>query len=108
MKYVRGLNDRYHCTNCLRGWYGKKLNKANLDLRSTPELVLDERPSDVFAAIYICGVYKRGYPRTNYRHNLHAAVLPREGAEDTFAFEDWRLEVRNGLVLPIPAESELP
>jgi hypothetical protein len=41
-------------------------------------------------------------------HNLHAAVLPRHGAQDTFAFEYWRLEVRNGLFLPIPAESELP
>ena len=24
MKYVRGLNNRHHCTNCLRGWYGKR------------------------------------------------------------------------------------
>jgi hypothetical protein len=69
---------------------------------------LDERPSDAFAAIYICGVYKRGYPRTNYPHNLHAAVLPRDGAQDAFAFKNWRLDVRIGLFLPIPAESELP
>jgi hypothetical protein len=48
---------------------------------------------------------KRGYPRTNYPH---AAVLPRDGAQDTFAFKNWRLDVRNGLFLPIPAESELP
>jgi hypothetical protein len=108
MKYVRGLNDRQHCTNCLRGWYGKRLNKANPELRSTPELVLDERPADAYRAIYICGVYKRGYPKTNYPHNLHAAILPQPGAQDVFAFENWRLQVRNGLFLPIPAESELP
>ena len=108
MKYVHGLNDRYHCTNCLRGWYGKKLNKANPDLLDSPELVLDERPSDAYRAIYICGVYKRGYPKTNYPHNLHAAILPSDGARDTFVFENWRLEARNGLLLPIPAEVELP
>ena len=108
MKYVRGLNDRYHCTNCLQGWYGKKLNKANPELRSTPELSLDERPREAFQAIYICGVYKRGYPKTNYPHNLHAAILPQEGKEDDFAFENWRLEIRNGVYLPIPAETELP
>ncbi len=56
----------------------------------------------------ICGINKRDYPRTNFPHNLHAAVLPRPGAADTFVFENWRLEARNGLFLPLPAEVELP
>lgn len=108
MKYVRGLNDQHHCTNCLRGWYSKKLNKANPDLPTTLELVLDERPGDTFEALYVCGVSKRGYPKTNYPHNLHAAIVPRIGAEDSFVFENWRLEVRNGVLYPIPDESQLP
>ena len=108
MKYVRGVNDRHHCTNCLRGWYGKKLNKANSALRCTPELVLDERSTNSFQAIYICGVSKPGYPNSNYPHNLHAAILPKANAEDRFSFERWKLDVQHGMFLPIPAESELP
>lgn len=108
MKYVRGVNDQHHCTNCLRGWYGNRLNKANRSLLATPDLVLDERPLSSFHAIYICGVYKQGYPKSNYPHNLHAAVLPRQGAEDRFQFENWTLDVRNGIFLTIPLESELP
>ncbi|MDW7712602.1 MAG: hypothetical protein SCH98_19225 [Deferrisomatales bacterium] len=30
------------------------------------------------------------------------------GQISEFAFEDWRFTIENGLVLPIPAESELP
>ncbi len=56
----------------------------------------------------ICGINKRDDPRTDYPHNLHAAVLPRPGAADTFVFKNWRLEARNGLFLPIPAEMEIP
>lgn len=108
MKYVRGVNEKHHCTNCLRGWYGKKLNRSNDNLRNTPELILDERPVEAYEAIYICGVYKRGYPRTNYAHNLHAAILPKPGENDQFAFEDWNLEVRNGVFLPIPSKTDLP
>jgi hypothetical protein len=108
MKYVRGLNEQHHCTNCLRGRYSKKLNKANPDLPTTPELILDERAVDSFEALYVCGVSRRGYPKANYPHNLHAAILPQVGAEGTFVFENWRLEVRNGVFLPIPDESHLP
>ena len=35
MKYVHGLNDRYHCTNCLRDWYGKEGSGVVFGQRST-------------------------------------------------------------------------
>jgi hypothetical protein len=108
MKYVHGFNERHHCTNSLRGWYGRKLNKANPDLLRTPEIVLDERRPTEYSAIYICGVSKRGYPKRNYPHNLHAVVIPSPGASDTLVFDAWHLTVRDGRFLPIPEEGALP
>ena len=108
MKYVSGVNDRYHCTNCLRGKYGKLLSKHNPALTSTPTLTLDEQSIESFAFIYICGVFKKGYPRTNYPHNLHAVIKPRAGSNDAFQFENWNLAVTNGVFEPIPGELDLP
>jgi hypothetical protein len=108
MKYVSRVNDRYHCTNCLGGKYGKLLSKHNLALGSTPTLTLDELPSGSYAYIYICGVLKKGYPRTNYAHNLHAVIKPFAGRMDQFQFENWKLAVTNGIFEPIPSESDLP
>ena len=41
MKYVTTVNDNYHCTNCLRGRYGKvlsdcrfRINKASVQIDS--------------------------------------------------------------------------
>jgi hypothetical protein len=107
-KYVSGVNDQYHCTNCLRGKYGMLLSKHNPILLSSPTLVLDERPSNLFSYIYICGVLKKGYPRTNYPHNLHAVIKPCTGSIDEFRFENWRLGVTNGVFEPIPSELDLP
>ncbi|QDV24638.1 hypothetical protein Q31a_29580 [Aureliella helgolandensis] len=108
MKYVTGVNDEKHCTNCLRGKYGKILSKHNTELEFTPMLTLNEQPLDSFSAIYICGVIKKCYPRSNYEHNLHTAIIPTAGRTDTFEFENWRLTVTNGLFEPIPSEVELP
>jgi len=107
-KYVTGINDQKHCTNCLRGPYGKILSKHNEELRASPVVVLDELQEGSFNAIYICGVIKKGYPRTNYEHNLHAAIQPMAGSNDSFLFENWRLTVTNGVFLTIPSEAELP
>lgn len=107
-KYVTGINDRYHCTNCLRGSYGKRLSKHNPDLGITPTLVLDEQQLGSFSFLYICGVIKKGYPRSNYPNNLHAVIRPVAGQQDYFCFANWRLQVSNGVFEPIPAESELP
>lgn len=108
MKYVRGVNLKHHCTNCLRGPYGKRLSKHNKELGSTPTLVLDEQPLDRYRSIYICGVAQQGYRRKeNYPHNLHTAILPAPGAEDTFEFENWKLSVENGKFIGIPSEASL-
>jgi len=108
-KYVSGVNDQYHCTNCIRGPYSKMLSKHNPDLPAQREIVLDEVDPNRFKAIYICGVSNNGYSRkANYDHNLHAAVLPKPGQSDRFTFESWRLSVENGLFLPIPKEEALP
>ena len=108
MKYVTGVNDEKHCTNCLRGKYGKRLSGHNRDLGNTPIITLDEQSSDSFSRVYICGVIKKGYPRSNYEHNLHAAIQPLHGAEDRFEFENWKLEIKNGKFLSIPEEESLP
>jgi hypothetical protein len=62
----------------------------------------------LFSYIYICGVLKKGYPRTNYPHNLHAVIKPCTGSIDEFRFENWRLGVTNGVFEPIPSELDLP
>jgi hypothetical protein len=108
MKYVKGVNDKYHCTNCLRGRYGKNLSKHNDRLATTPVVLLDEMPLQSYSAIYICGVINRGYPRTNYVHNLHAVIRPSLGQCDEFSFENWRLKVKNGIFEPIPSVNDLP
>jgi hypothetical protein len=108
MKYVSGVNDQYHCTNCLRGKYGKLLSKHNLALASNTTLILNEQFVDRYSFIYICGVHKKGYPRTNYPHNLHAVIRPSFGTADVFQFENWHLSVTNGVFQPIPNENDLP
>lgn len=84
------------------------LSKHNAELSVSPVVAFDELQEDSFKAIYICGVIKKGYPRTNYEHNLHAAIQPMPGSKDSFEFENWRLSVTNGVFLPIPSELELP
>lgn len=108
MKYVTGINHARHCTNSLRGRYGRLLSGHNEALNSTPTLILDEQPAGTFGYIYICGVSKRGYPRTNYTHNLHAVIKPDFGNEDTLQFENWQLCVKNGVFEAMPSERDLP
>ena len=109
-KYVTGFNPAHHCTNSVRGRYSRKLSKHNNELTTSGIIVMDECHPDAFRAIYICGVAKKGYPKkTNYEHNVHAAICPQRGAADTWSFEKWRLNVRGGTFLYIPAsEQELP
>ena len=62
-----------------------------------------------FKAIYICGVIKKGYSqKKNYPHNVHAAIIPKKAAKDTWEFEGWKLEVENGVFSHIPSIEELP
>jgi hypothetical protein len=108
-KYVRAVNDRKHCTASLRGPYSQRLSRHNRDLLTEGKVILDEVPGDEFKAIYICGVARKGYSvKKNYPFNLHAAILPREGAKDAFEFNGWELCLENGIFLPIPREAELP
>ncbi len=70
---------------------------------------MDECATETFAAIYLCGVSSLGYKKkTNYPHNLHAAIFPRPGASDDFSFEDWHLSIENGIFTRIPQEIDLP
>ena len=109
MKYVTGANDSHHCTNVLRGPYSKKLSKHNPDVAPGVTVVCDEQPAGSFSALYVCGVAQQGYrQKQNYLHNLHLPILPAPGETSEFAFEDWRFTIRNGAVLPIPSEAELP
>lgn len=106
-KYVIDGNDKKHCTNCLKGKYSKKFSKHNENFNNDNIIVFDEENN--FKAIYICGVRNKGYSqKKNYPHNIHAAIIPKEGAKDTWEFEGWRLEVENGVFSHIPSIEELP
>lgn len=109
-KYVTGFNPKHHCTNSIRGRYSRKLSKHNKELATSEVIVMDEFPADSYRALYICGVARQGYARkTNYEHNLHAAISPLPGAVGTWSFEKWRIQVHGGVFLPIPASGqELP
>jgi hypothetical protein len=106
-KYVTGRNDLHHCTNSIRGRYSKKLTRLNRDFSQT--LVLDEMPVNSYSAIYVCGVSAAGYAQhKNYPHNVHLPIEPLPAHEDHWAFEDWTVTIRNGRILPIPSEHEIP
>lgn len=127
MKCVIGANDAHHCTNVLRGRYSKKSSKNNPDFAPGVPVACDEQPAGSFTALYVCGVAAQGYraplppdpwaPRhwalrgrrkQNYPHNLHLPIRPAPGHTSEFTFEDWRVTIESGVVLPIPTEAELP
>jgi hypothetical protein len=108
-KYVTGFNDRYHCTNSIRGRYSRKFSKNNPEFTNGGLLILDEQQLGSYEALYICGVSKSGYVRkANYPHNVHIAIRPEAGMVEAWSFEKWTIEVRNGRLLAIPAEEDLP
>jgi hypothetical protein len=109
-KYVTGFNPEHHCTNSICGLYSRKLTKHNKELTTSEIIIMDECPQDSYRALYICGVARQGYARkTNYQHNLHAAISPRRGAVETWLLEKWRLQIRGGVFLHIPTSvQELP
>lgn len=77
-----------------------------------PSLVMDEVLDGLYEAIYFCGVLKKGYLNknpleNNYRHNVHFAVRPQEGASDVWNFENWHVEIEGGVLERIPPTYEL-
>ncbi|MDY6228654.1 MAG: hypothetical protein SPH93_13515 [Clostridium sp.] len=106
-KYVVDGNDKYHCTNSLKGKYSKKFSKHNDNFNN--EKVIKFNEVDDFKAIYICGVISKGYSaKKNYPHNVHVAIIPKEGRTDKYNFEGWEIEVTNGYIDKIPEIEELP
>ena len=112
-KYVRSGRIEKHCTASIPGLYSKKFSgTSNRDLLSQPILCMDEVQEDIYEAIYFCGVLKKGYLhsdplKNNYRHNVHFAVRPLEGAHDVWDFENWHVEIENGILERIPETYEL-
>ena len=112
-KYVRGGRIEKHCTASIPGLYSKKFSgSSNRDLLSQPILHMDEVQEGLYEAIYFCGVLKKGYLhnnplKNNYRHNVHFAVRPMEGAHDVWDFENWHVEIENGIFERIPETYEL-
>jgi hypothetical protein len=106
-KYVTGFNEKYHCTNCIRGHYSRKFSKNNPKFARSSALLMDEQALGSYRAIYICGVSKHGYSKkTNYAHNVHVAICPDVGATEEWMFEEWTMRIRNGRLLPIPAKQD--
>ena len=112
-RYVKAGNIEKHCVNSIPGTYSKKFSGAsNHDLLNQPELVMDEVPEGKYEAIYFCGVLKKGYLnkdplKNNYSHNVHFAVKPLKGAHDTYDFENWHVEIEDGILEKIPTTYEL-
>ena len=108
-KYVQAGNDEKHCTNSLKGKYSKVFSKHNEQFNETSTILFNEQPEDSFKAIYICGVISKGYSaKKNYPHNVHLAIVPRKGATDTYEFEEWKIEIEDGIISHIPSVEELP
>lgn len=108
-KYVQDINDKKHCTNSLRGKYGKKFSKHNENFNKKTTIVFDEQPEDSFKAIYICGVANSGYAsKKNYLHNLHIAIISEKGTRCLFQSEKWQIEIEDGIISRIPEIEELP
>lgn len=108
-KYVAEGNDKKHCTNCLKGKYSKKFSKHNENFNNENTIVFDEVEEGSYKAIYICGVINKGYyKKANYPHNVHLAIIPKEGYNDVYEFEGWKVEIENGFVDRIIDIEELP
>lgn len=106
-KYVIDGNDKKHCTNSLKGKYSKKFSKHNENFNEDRVIIFDE--VEEFKAIYICGVINKGYSsKKNYPHNVHAAIIPKEGANDKWEFDGWEMSVENGYFDVIPEIEDLP
>ena len=107
-KYANGCNPQHHCTNAIRGKYSKRFSRLNKDFVSGQTIVLDEFPPDKWDAIYICGVSRNGYAKhKNYPHNVHVAIIPKDGASDHWEFEDWKMDVAGGVFERVPSEQEI-
>lgn len=107
-KYAFGCNPAHHCTNAIRGKYSKLFSRLNKDFIAKQTLLLDEYPSDSWDAIYICGVSANGYAQhKNYPHNVHAVLIPKEGAKDHWSFENWEMDIENAVFESIPAEADI-
>lgn len=106
-KYVVGFNERYHCTNCLRGPYSRRFSKArNPNLANDREIAFDEHTGH--HAIYICGVARKGYSvKKNYEHNVHLAIRHQHATVSVFRFERWHVELVNGEILAVPEQDQL-
>jgi hypothetical protein len=108
-KYAYVCNPSKHCTNAIRDWYGKKFSKNNPEFLPGTTIVFDEYDNKNWDAIYICGVSKNGYrAHSNYPHNVHAAIIPQNGASDQWEFENWRMNISNGVFERIPTAEEIP
>lgn len=108
-KYVHEGNDTKHCTNCLRGKYSKKFSKHNKSFNEETIIVFDEQDINSYKAIYICGVASKGYSvKKNYPHNLHLAIIPKKGYKDIYKFENWDIEIEDGIISYIPMIKEMP
>ncbi|WP_297439524.1 hypothetical protein [uncultured Clostridium sp.] len=105
-KYVVGVNDEKHCTASLKGKYSKKFSKHNEEMVAGGEIEFDEQKD--FKAIYICGVIKKGYSqKKNYIHNVHLVIIPKEGVKSSWKFDEWNVEIENGVISEIIDEDKL-
>lgn len=112
-KYVKAGNIDKHCTACLIGSYSKKFSgTSNLKMLEQTTVVMDEVADGQYEAIYFCGVLKTGYLhknplKNNYQHNVLFAIKPVKDVHDVYEFENWRVEIKGGLLERIPATYEL-
>ena len=81
----------------------------NENFNNETTIIFDEQPEDTFKAIYICGVISKGFSaKKNYPHNVHLAIIPKKGARCLYQFEEWIIEIEDGMISMIPEIEELP
>lgn len=108
-KYATGCNPIHHCTNAILGKYSKRFSRLNPEFTAGQTIEMDEFPKLNWDAIYICGVSKQGYTKhKNYPHNVHVAIIPKVGASDHWEFENWKIDVEDGVFEYVPSEDKIP
>ena len=67
---------------------------------------------DLLEISYLCGRINNrktnnNNNKNNYPHNVHFAVIPCKGKSAVWNFEEWHVEIENGIISPIPSQEML-
>lgn len=108
--YTWGTNPYDHCNRSLKKCFSKNFNINNPDFENNHTVILDEYPDRQWDAIYICGVRKGYWSKKQdevYPHNVHFAIIPAPGKNDSWSFDGWIVNVDNAVIETVISEEDL-